>query len=128
MHSTLFANCLVSGVGGAMGVPVALLSGFPMGNMVLSHHFQVYTTIIFLCLVLVDLPLLSVLQTVDSGYPTILECALFVVGLGMPLLSIHNPLILLLSALCRLIGADASHSSNCIGATGVSPGVAVALQ
>ena len=48
MHSILFANCLVSGVGGAMGVPVALPSGFPMGNMVLSHHFQFYTTIILM--------------------------------------------------------------------------------
>ena len=48
MHSILFANCLVSGVGGPMGVTVALTSGFPMGNMVLSNHFQFYTTIILM--------------------------------------------------------------------------------
>ena len=31
MHSTFLAGCLVSGVGEAMCVPVALPSGFPRG-------------------------------------------------------------------------------------------------
>ena len=114
MHSTFFAGCLVSGVGEAMCVPVALPSGFPRGYMVLSHHLQIYTTI-HLCLVLVGVPLLLVFcrLSIRASPPSLL--VFFFCGLEHASV-IHTILaviafILLLSALCRLIEADAPHSS-----------------
>lgn len=131
MHYTFFAGCSVSGVGGAMCIPVALPSGFPRGYMVLSHHLQVYTTIL-LCLVLVGVPCFWVFADCQLGLPHHPCLCSFCCGLGYASV-IHTILavvafILLLSALCRLIGADVPHSSYSIGVTGVSPGVMVILQ
>ena len=88
MHSTFFAGCLVSGVGEAMCVPVALPSGFPRGYMVLSHHLQIYTTI-HLCLVMVGVPLLFCRLSIRASPPSLL--VLFFLWVGACLCYPYNP-------------------------------------
>ena len=104
------------------------------GYMVLSDHFQVYTYIL-LCLVLVGDPLLLGFcgQSIQAT-PTFL-LVLLLLWVGACLCYLYNPgsrslfyPLILLSALCKLIGADDPRSSYCIGATGVTPGVIVILR
>ena len=124
-----------SGVGGAMCIPVVLPSEYPKGYMVLYDHFQVYTNIL-LCLVFVGGPLiLGFCRQSIRATPTFL-LVLLLLCVGACLCYLYNPAVVAFlpthPSLCPLQThwgrRPPPHSSYCIGATGVSPGVMVILR